>query len=347
MKISIAFLCLLLGSLSLPAAERTWEPLPIAVSGNTVAAQKISKTLFLFSFMGIGEKKTWNAVTNRAFSMDTETGKWNELRPVPGPAGRLDASAVATHDVVYLLGGYTLDARGDETSVRSVEMLLPSRGVWYRGEDMPIPLDNTLVGQYRDRFIYTIGGRSQGAPVRKVQVYDSEKNSWAQATPLEGIAVFGHAGTIVDDTILYIDGAQLNPAGNKPRYVPVNECWMGKIDHKDPAKIHWSKLPNHPGTARYQIAASSEHDHRIYFSGGSEVPYNYAGITDSGAAAEASPVTFAWNLKTSKWEVISEKTANATMGTRELLGTSHGLVRIGGLETGQKVTPNVTMIPRK
>lgn len=340
--------CLLLLASALPAAERTWEPLPIAVSGNSVAAQKVGKALYLFSFMGIGEKKTWNSVTNRVFALDVETGKWEEQRPVPGPAGRLDASAIATHGVIYLLGGYTLDARGDETSVRSLEMLLPSRGVWYRGADMPIALDNTVVGDYRDRFIYTLGGRSRGTPVQKVQVYDSQKDSWAEATPLPGPAVFGHAGAIVDDTIIYLDGAQLNSASDKPRYVPANDCWMGKIDHKDPAKIQWSKLPNHPGSARYQIAASSsERDHRIYFSGGSDLPYNYAGTTYTGTPAEPSSLTFAWNLKTSKWETIDEKTPSPTLGTRTLLLLSHELLHIGGMEAGQKVTSNVTAIPRK
>jgi hypothetical protein len=347
-KISGLFFLLLFVSV-LPAAERAqWEPLPLAVSGNAAAAQKVGKTLFLFSFMGIGENKTWNSVTNRVFALDTESGKWNEQRPVPGPAGRLDASAVAAHNVVYLLGGYTLDAKGDETSVRSVEMLLPSRGIWYRGEDMPIPLDNTVAGEYRGRYIYTIAGRSHGTPVRNVQLYDLQKNVWMQATPLAGSPVFGHAGAIVDDAIIYIDGAQLNPAGSKPRYVPSDECWIGKIDHKDPAKIQWSKLPSHPGSAHYQIASTpTDHDRRIYFSGGSELPYNYAGVTYTGTPAEPSPVTFAFNLKTMKWEVITDKTPDPTLGTRTLLATSHGLVRMGGMEAGQKVTSNVTVIPRK
>lgn len=343
-KLCILFLFLLIPAF---AAERKMDPLPIAVSGNAVAAEKMDKTTYLYSFMGIGQKRTWDAVTNQAFSLNTETGKWTELKPVPGPTGRVDAAAISARDAVYLLGGFTVAGQGEQTSVRSMEMFLPGRAVWYRAQDMPISLDNTVVGVYRDRFIYTIGGRSNRDPVQKVQVYDAEKDSWTDATPLAGPAVFGHAGGIVDDTIIYVDGAQLSPSGT-PRYAPATESWMGKIDHKDPLKIQWTKLPSHPGAAHYQIAAAaSERDHRIYFSGGSEKLCNRAGITYDGTPAVASPMTFAWDLKAGKWEVITDKTPNPTLGNRALLVTSKGLVRIGGMEADGKVTSIVTTIPRK
>ncbi|HEX6503293.1 MAG TPA: hypothetical protein VF011_08595 [Terriglobales bacterium] len=347
MKKTTWFACLLL-CLPALAAQRKYDPLPIVVTGNAVAAQKIDKKSLLFSFMGVGPKGTWDAVTNRAFALDIDTGQWNEQKPVPGPAGRVDAAAIAARDVVYLLGGFTVAGQGEQTSVRSVEMLMPSRGIWYRGQDMPIALDNTVVGVFKDRFIYTIGGRSQGNPVQNVQIYDAESDKWSEATPLAGVGVFGHAGGIVDDTIIYVDGAQLNPAGGRPRYAVATDSWMGKIDHKNPARIQWTKLPPHPGSAHYQIAAAaSDRDHKIYFSGGSEQLYSYTGITYAGTPAEASAMTFAWNVKAGKWEVINEQTPNPTLGNRALLVTPLGLVRIGGMEAGAKVTANVTTIPRK
>jgi N-acetylneuraminic acid mutarotase len=181
-----------------------------------------------------------------------------------------------------------------------------------------------------------------------VQVYDAENDKWSEGTSLAGTAVFGHGGAILDDTIVYVDGAQLNTAGNRPRYMVATESWMGKIDHKNPAKIAWSKLPPHPGSAHYQIAAvASEHDHKIYFSGGSEQLYGYTGMTYAGTPAEASPMTFAFDVKSGKWEVITDKTPDPTLGNRALLVTSKDLVRIGGIESGGKVTSKVTVIPRK
>ncbi len=53
-------------------------------------------------------------------------------------------------------------------------------------------------------------------------------------------------------------------------------------------KIQWTKLPNHPGNARYRIAAGgSEKDQKIYFSGGTDNPYNYNGIGYDGKPARA------------------------------------------------------------
>ena len=347
MKRTIGIFCLLVLAPAF-AAERKWDPLPIAVSGNAVAAAKMEKTTYLYSFMGIGQKGTWDSVTNQAFSLNTETGKWTEMKPVPGPAGRVDAAAIAARDSIYLLGGFTVAGQGEQTSVRSMEMFLPGRAIWYRAQDMPIALDNTVVGVYHDRFIYTVGGRSQGTPVQTVQVYDAENDKWSEGTPLAGTAVFGHGGALVDDTIVYVDGAQLNTTGNGPRYAAATDSWMGKIDHKNPAKIVWTKLPPHPGSAHYQIAAAaSEHDHKIYFSGGSTQLYGYTGKTYGGAPAEASAMTFAFDLKSGKWEVTTEKTPNPTLGNRSLLVTAKGLVRVGGIEADGKVTPNVTTIPRK
>ncbi|HVO59665.1 MAG TPA: hypothetical protein VMT53_01950 [Terriglobales bacterium] len=341
--------CIFFSFLLIPAfaAERKFDPLPIAVTGNAVASEKVGKTNYVFSFMGIGQKQTWDAVTNQAFSLDTDTGKWTELKPVPGPAGRVDAAAIGAREAVYLLGGFTVAGQGEQTSVRSMEMFLPGRGIWYRAQDMPVPLDNMVIAVYRDRYIYTIGGRSQGNPMQTVQVYDAESDKWSEATPLAGPGVFGQAGGLVDDTIIYIDGAQVNRAGNR-RYTVATESWMGKIDHKNPAKIQWSKISPHPGSAHYQIAAvASEHDHRIYFSGGSEQLFNRAGTTYDGTPASVSPVTFAFDLKSGKWETLSEQTPEPTLGNRALLVTSQGLLRIGGIDSGGKVTANVITIPRK
>ena len=74
-----------------------YDPLPEQVSNNAVAAMRSRGELLLFSFMGLGPKKTWDAVTNNAYILNTETGKWAQARSVPGPAGRLAADA-SSHD---------------------------------------------------------------------------------------------------------------------------------------------------------------------------------------------------------------------------------------------------------
>jgi N-acetylneuraminic acid mutarotase len=340
-------LLILLGAVLFAAAEPKLEPLPTPVSNNAVASLKTRGQSLMFSFMGIGPKKTWDVITNAAYSLDVDTGKWSEIHSVPGTAGRIAAVAAGTRDHVFLFGGYVVDAQGGEITVPDVNAYQPLTDRWFRGADIPVPVDDSIAGLYRERYIYLVGGWSKTDTVRNVQVYDAEKNKWLQATPIPGTPVFGHSGTLVDDTIIYVDGAYKNPSGSQPKYVASDECWMGKIDHHDLTKIQWTKLPNHPGTARYRVAAGgSGKDQKIYFAGGTANPYNFSGIGYDGKPSEPSPMTFAFNLRTAKWEVINENTPTPTMDHRGLVVMSRGLVIMGGMEKGQQVTARVTVLPK-
>src|SRR5262249_44532705 len=107
------------------AALAQVPPLPSPVSNNAVASLKIGKHEVLFSFMGIGSKKTWDAISNSAFMLDPSAEKWTELRPVPGPAGRIGAAAIGAREQVFLLGGYVLDHQDGEITVRDVSVYEP------------------------------------------------------------------------------------------------------------------------------------------------------------------------------------------------------------------------------
>jgi hypothetical protein len=322
-------------------------PLPSPISNNAVAAVRVKKQTLLFSFMGMGAKKTWDSITNAAYVFDREAGKWEAIRPVPGPAGRVGASAIGAREQAFVLGGYTVDRQGSEITVPDVSVYEPTSRHWYRGADIPVPVDDAVVGVYQDRYLYLVSGWSKTDAVNNVQVYDLEKNKWSQATPIPGRPVFGHAGGLVDNVIVYVDGAYKNPAGT-PAYLPSDECWMGKIDKKDYKKITWTKLPEHPGDAHYRIAAgSSEKDHRIFFTGGTDNPYNLTGIGYDGKPSEPSPVTFAFDVKAGEWDTISDDTSGPTMDHRGLLITNEGLITLGGMEQGQQVTAKVVVIPRK
>jgi hypothetical protein len=353
-----ALFCLLTVALLEAADAPQLTPLPTPLSNNAVAISHDPGGPKIFSFMGIGPKKTWDAVSNNAYELDLDTGKWIEKRPMPGVAGRLAASAIALHDQVFIFGGYVVDSQGGETTVPDLNVFVPVQNRYYRGKDVPVPVDDAVIGLYRDRYIFLIAGWSStvgknGDAVRNVQVYDTEKDTWAQATPIPGTPVFGHAGAIIGDTIVYVDGAYRNPYGS-PKYLASKECWMGIIPKKgDFTKITWTNLPVHPGNARYRIAAGAglaeKKDPRIYFTGGTDNPYNYDGIGYNGRPAEPSPVTFAFNAYTEEWETIdednSDPTAPPTMDHRGLLITRAGLVTVGGMEKGQQVTARVVVRP--
>ena len=185
-----------------------FEPLPVPLTNNAVASIKSRGALYLYSFMGMGAKKTWDATSNAAYVLDPETGKWAAAHPVPGTVGRLAASAIGAREHVFLFGGYVVDAQGGETTLSDVNVYEPLTDRWFRAEDMLTPVDDAVVGVYRDRYIYVVGGWSKTDAVHDVQLYDAQKNKWSQATPIPGTPVFGHAGAVVGDTIVYIDGAQ-------------------------------------------------------------------------------------------------------------------------------------------
>ena len=69
------FAVVTLGCLLFAAADYEPEPLPEAISNNAVAIAKVKGEMELFSFMGIGAKKTWDAVTSEAYTIDVSTGK--------------------------------------------------------------------------------------------------------------------------------------------------------------------------------------------------------------------------------------------------------------------------------
>jgi len=157
--------------------------------------------------------------------------------------------------------------------------------------------------------------------------------------------VFGHAGGIVNDSIVYVGGAIAS--SGKPGFTPSDEAWIGKIDRKDPRKIEWSKLPLPPSAARYRIAAvASEKDQRIYFAGGSDKVYEFNGIGLDGTPAEPSPMTFAYNVKSSAWETIQQNAPTPSMDHRGMAVSSDGLIVVGGMVSGQKVVATVELLPK-
>ena len=339
------FLLALAGSILLASDAPKIPPMPAAVSSNAVASLKGG--LELFSFMGVGPRKTWDDITNQVYVLHLASGKWSDGRPVPGVAGRLGSSAAGVKGRVFLLGGYVVDGKEQQITVPDVNAYVAENQRWYRAADIPVAVDRAVVGIYRDRYIYLVGGRSKDGPVTNVQVYDVEKDSWTQGTALPGAAVFGHAGALTDDTIVYVDGAMKNPSKGAP-YVASDECWLGKIDHKNPDKIEWTKLSPHPGPARFGIGAgASDRDKKIFFTGGTSAPHDFKGLDYEGHPLEMSTVTFAFSLHNKQWETITDDTYDPRMDSSGILDTPLGLVVLGGMAKNQGVTARVSFVPKK
>jgi N-acetylneuraminic acid mutarotase len=343
-RLPVLLLPVLCAIFLLAAEQPKIPPMPVALAGNVVTA--LHNGVEVYSFMGIGEKKTWDAITNKGYMLRLSTGKWTELRPVPGVAGRLGASAVGVKGQIFVFGGYVVDAQGTEMTVGDVNSYVAVERRWYRAEDIPVPVDSAVIGLDHDRYVYLIGGRSKNGPVNDVQVYDAEKNSWSKATPFPGTPVFGHAGGLSEGAIIFADGAKKSTGEGAP-FVASDECWMGKIDRKDPNKIEWSKLPAHPGPGRFAIVAGAAKDHRILFSGGTTAPHNFKGLGSDGKPSEISPVTFAFDLHGNHWEDITEDTYDVRSDSRGIAVTPIGALIVGGMLSNQALTARVMVAPKK
>jgi N-acetylneuraminic acid mutarotase len=340
-KLCFLGLFLLLPCIVFAAALPELDPLPAPVTNNAVTTMKLHGDLYIFSLMGIGTDKTWNAVTGTGNVFDNDSGTWGKLHAVPGTAGRIDAMAAAYNGRVYLIGGSVVDAQGGEMPVPDLNIYAQDAEEWLRGADLPVAVSDAVIGIYHERYIYVIGGHSKTGAVNIVQVYDLSSNAWENATPMPGEGVFGNAGAILGDTIVYVDGA--NSAGGIS-----NACWIGKIDHKNPLKISWKKLPAHPGQPGFRIAAGAwERDNRVYFLGGTPVPTNYKGEGSDGKVPEAFPMSFAFNIKTNSWEIVNPKTPHVRTGVHVLVPTEQGLVLVGGTESDGKVSAKIRIIPRE
>lgn len=337
-----AFCSAVFCALALLAAEPKVPPMPDAVTYNAVASLKSG--LEVYSLMGLGTKKTWDTITNKVFMLKLSSGKWVEEKPVPGVAGRLGASATAARGQIFVFGGYTVDGQGNELTVGDVNSYSPENHRWYRAADIPVAVDSAVIGVTHDRYVYLVGGRAKNGPVNNVQVYDAEKNTWSQATAFPGSPVFGHAGGIADETIVYVDGAKKEGTG----YEASDECWMGKIDKKDPNKIEWSKLPPHPGSGRFGIVAGGwDREHRVMFSGGTLLPHDFKGMTADGKPAQLSPVTFAYEVKGNRWDTITEDTFDVRADTRGIVFTPLGPFVLGGTLSNSAVSARVLVLPKK
>ncbi len=316
--------------------------LPKAISNNAVTLVESGDGVYLFSFLGLGSGKTWQDISSSAFVLNPGATSWTELEPVPGKAGRLAASAVSAGAAAWLFGGYTVAANGSEESVAGVYRIRPGESALKWVTDMPVPVEDSVLLVYQDRYIYLVSGWHDLGNVNLVQVLDTQTLSWAQATPWPGEPVFGHSGGISDDQMLICDGVRIQYAqDDSPRqFLPSNQCWAGGIAADNHRRIHWRSVPSHPGAARYRMAATGDSSQRVVFVGGSVNPYNFNGIGYDGVPSKAEKSLFGYSFITGDWQRLGDL-PRGTMDHRGLLFSDEWYYLAGGMQNRQAVTADV------
>ena len=210
---------------------------------------------------------------------------------------------------------------------------------------MPVPVDDSVSLSYRDRYIYLVSGWHDTDNVDKVQVFDTETDSWQPVTPYPGAPVFGHAGGMAGGHMVICDGVKVVPPeeeGGRRSFEASPECWLGTVSAEDVTVIEWESLEHHPGPALYRMAAvgTTTGGSRVLFAGGSDNPYNYDGTGYDGEPSAPVATVFSFDLEKREWR-IHQDLETPVMDLRGLLETPDGFFMLGGMAANQTVNDRV------
>lgn len=255
--------------------------LPEAVTNNAVCEGFVDGVPYLFSFAGLDENKNSSGTHLRSFRYNIETGISEQIADLPGGQGLLATGASRIGNIIYIVGGYTVNSNGSEVSSRKVRRYdIDNNEFLSDAADLLVATDDHVQAVWRDSLIYVISGWSNNGNIRSTQIYDPTTDSWTAGTSLpndNNFKSFGASGTIIGDKIFYFGGAR--STGNFPIQ---NYLRVGEIDHQNPSNIEWSISQPDPTINGYRMAATSV-DEEVHWVGGSNVTYNYDGIAYNGS----------------------------------------------------------------
>lgn len=312
--------------------------LPEPIANNAVAAIAGSDGCTLVTAAGIDGSLAAGGIHPRAWSLAPSATAWTALPDLPG-VPRIAASAVTLRGRVYVVGGYSVAAGGSETTHGVVFALDPAAG-WTTVAPLPVPIDDAVAVAWRDRWLVVVSGWSNSAPVAAVQIYDLDSETWAMATPFPGTPVFGHAGAIVGDDLVIVDGVAASGGG----FAAVEQTWRGVLDPDHSTQIAWTSLGDHPGPARYRAAAGAIGG-RMVFHGGTDTPYNFDGRRyDNGSPALPLATAFAFDPLSAMFADDLPIQAPATMDHRGLVGCGEVGYTIGGIAAGPMTSSQVSSL---
>ena len=163
------------------------KPMPEGVASFEAAA--IGDSVFLFGGLDSrSEASDFSAV------LDTSSGKWRRLPPLPVPRY---SHTVTLHDgLIYVIGG-----EGGEGPVETVDIFDPQTGAWSTGAPMPKARGSHDAVAAGDD-IYVLGGWLDSGPTDLVQTYDPDIDRWTRAEPLP--EPVSRAGAAVVDGRLWV-----------------------------------------------------------------------------------------------------------------------------------------------
>lgn len=329
-------------SLNLAAAELPTLPEP--VSNQLVLQTSVRGQLYMASFAGLGAAKTTASMHNKTWQLSAGQSSWQPAAALPSVSrvsGRIATTGVVLNKQFFILGGYGQSSDGKSGTLADSYRFSPVTQSYNKLPDMPVAVDESVALTTKDRYVYLLAGFHNSGAVNLVQLFDNFTQKWSQATPYPGTAVFGHAGVLVDNELLFCDGVKIVPEPDgSQKFETEATCYLGKISDKNANDISWRKAPHHGGKARTRqgaIAVEVNGETMAAFIGGSETPYHLNGVTDDGKAIEPSKAIYLYSFKQQKW-LKAAPSETAVMDLRSLVLLDGEIFSIGGMLAGQQVS---------
>ncbi len=321
-------------------------PYPTTITNNAVTSVCDGSACTIYSFMGMTNPNASGSVMAASFKLTSPgTGSWVSIADAPLLNGKakIAASAVTVRGDVYLLGGYTLGL--NEVTEHRLFRYDAVGDAYVSLADVPTPVDDTVAVVYKDRYIYLMSGWNgpTSGNVTNVQVYDVETNTWQQATPIPIAGRFGHAGGLIGDRLVMIDGSV-----DTGQFTVVHETVVGVIDANDVSLITWSQPAASPFTQTYRAAnaqpiASCQ---EMIFVGGTDNPYNFNGTGYDGQPSTPLDQVMLYNVDADQWSLVVDSNAphTPTMDHRGLVWFDGKWVTVGGMTAPGTATTAVNAI---
>jgi N-acetylneuraminic acid mutarotase len=313
---------------------------PIARSNWTLASTSTTRGPELFAFYGLGPKKTYDDIQKDVHAFNLNTNSWKKVATIPVARGVLASAATSINGKIYLAGGYTVAANGDEKSTPDLLRFDPETYAFSAISQLPTPVDDSVMLSWQNRYLIFVSGWHNTANVKAVQLFDIGNNQWIQATPWPGEGVFGHSGGIINNSMIICDGVTAIKGDNgKNQFAMTDACFRGELNPDNPSSIRWTAINKHPGPPVYRSAATGtlQLGARVLFAGGANRPYNYSGIGYDGIPVPASDKVFSYDLTQSKWQTHSAL-ATPSMDHRALIEINEKFYLPGGMRDPQTVS---------
>jgi len=286
-------------------------------STNAVCEGFIDGVPYLFSFAGIDTTKIFSGTHLKSFRMNLETGESERIDDLPGDQGLLATGASRIGNIIYIVGGYTVNANGSEVTSRKVRRYdIENNEFLSDAADLIVPTDDHVQAVWRDSLLYVVTGWSNSANIRFTQVYDPISDNWTNGTLLpndNNYTSFGASGAIVDDKIYYFGGAR--STGNFP-------------------------IQNY-------LRAATMMDDQVHWIGGSNNTYNYNGIAYDGSGGVPTAnqeLVFVEGLEINPFEIDNEVPMDLR-GIAKISETEQYIA--GGMLANQQVTDKVFKLELK